>query len=631
MAKLSLIVDSAAAEQALRNFARTTDGVTTAVDKTAGSMTRIVRSLAAVGLAYKTYDLARESLRIADAADRTARLFNVAFGGMAQEAGRWAKATAGALRMQEDEVRRAAARFQIMFENMGLGAETAAQMARDLTELGGVFQRLDTEALPKIESGMVGYTRSLRDLGIVIQDTQVQQYALQKGWIEQGQTLSDSGRAYVTYRLILEQTGKALEAVSDIQQTYGEQTRRLGVNIAETKQAIGEGLTPVVTRALETINSALEANMSHVKRWARDFKEGIEIVGTALRKLQDENQTELAARWSRLSANMQRAVARAYESERGEPVGYRNIAAPGVMGGAAAPVWQRVSDPAYLQRLIESYEHAWYGATSPERAAAAGRAAAAPAPAVAEGAAGVQFVNTEQAERVLRNLQFQYELLRMSNAEREAALALQDAAITKSHALAAAIEQEAKRLYEARRLRDLADDIGNAWGTALERIVFMAGKAGEAVRALAEDIARAVLRYTVVQPIASAISTGIMTMFTKPGMGSEGTGGYHQYHAGALVGYDAASRRSVDPLLFVGAPRLHGGLFPGEYPAVLQRGETVLPVGARPNVMVNITNNSAAPVTASAQDIQVDWRRMVLNVVLEDQQTNGPITRGFRR
>jgi hypothetical protein len=50
-------------------------------------------------------------------------------------------------------------------------------------------------------------------------------------------------------------------------------------------------------------------------------------------------------------------------------------------------------------------------------------------------------------------------------------------------------------------------------------------------------------------------------------------------HAGGLVGYDAFPRRSVAAGLFAGAPRLHGGLRSGEFPAILERGEQVVPRG----------------------------------------------------
>lgn len=48
------------------------------------------------------------------------------------------------------------------------------------------------------------------------------------------------------------------------------------------------------------------------------------------------------------------------------------------------------------------------------------------------------------------------------------------------------------------------------------------------------------------------------------------------FHKGGRVDGSGAAR-SVPAAMFIGAPRLHGGLAPDEYPAILQRGETVIP------------------------------------------------------
>lgn len=87
-------------------------------------------------------------------------------------------------------------------------------------------------------------------------------------------------------------------------------------------------------------------------------------------------------------------------------------------------------------------------------------------------------------------------------------------------------------------------------------------------------------------------NSGIMGLFGKlfggdfaGGVGSSNwfTSGaalsVNAYHSGGVVGFDHVAQRMVSPALFRNAPRLHGGLSPDEYPAILQRGETVTPKG----------------------------------------------------
>ncbi|MEX2450084.1 MAG: hypothetical protein WD407_04445, partial [Rhodospirillales bacterium] len=51
------------------------------------------------------------------------------------------------------------------------------------------------------------------------------------------------------------------------------------------------------------------------------------------------------------------------------------------------------------------------------------------------------------------------------------------------------------------------------------------------------------------------------------------------FHGGGVVGETAGPGRAVPAAAFVGAPRLHNGLAPDEFPAILQRGEEVIPRG----------------------------------------------------
>jgi hypothetical protein len=48
------------------------------------------------------------------------------------------------------------------------------------------------------------------------------------------------------------------------------------------------------------------------------------------------------------------------------------------------------------------------------------------------------------------------------------------------------------------------------------------------------------------------------------------------FHGGGIVGTDSAPTRSIPSLAFAGAPRLHQGFAPDEFPAILQKGERVL-------------------------------------------------------
>src|SRR5690606_33483814 len=76
-------------------------------------------------------------------------------------------------------------------------------------------------------------------------------------------------------------------------------------------------------------------------------------------------------------------------------------------------------------------------------------------------------------------------------------------------------------------------------------------------------------------------------------------------HRGGVAGRDGYGHgRKVSPLAFANAPRMHeggiAGLRPGEVPAILQRGEVVLPRGAQMGGSQQIVIN--APINAPGAD-----------------------------
>ncbi|MBN8978010.1 MAG: phage tail length tape measure family protein [Rhizobiales bacterium] len=138
------------------------------------------------------------------------------------------------------------------------------------------------------------------------------------------------------------------------------------------------------------------------------------------------------------------------------------------------------------------------------------------------------------------------------------------------------------------------------------------------------------LGWSGVSAAQSMSATGFSTMTT---------GGL--FHSGGLVGNPATSR-SVDPAVFHGAPRYHGGgiagLMPDEVPAILQRGERVIPRGQSAGGNVSITINGAPGTPKITQqdrpngdrDIMIDFANAVKDVMVEDAATDGRASRAMQ-
>jgi hypothetical protein len=124
-------------------------------------------------------------------------------------------------------------------------------------------------------------------------------------------------------------------------------------------------------------------------------------------------------------------------------------------------------------------------------------------------------------------------------------------------------------------------------------------KLGDLVQSIEQDILRMFIRQQITGPIAGALGNIVQ------GSGGDIFGSIFGslFHDGGVVGASSVASRSVPAYMFAGAPRFHNGLMPDEFPAILQKGETVLPKNSKMGGN-NITFNITTPNAQSFMDSQ---------------------------
>jgi len=104
--------------------------------------------------------------------------------------------------------------------------------------------------------------------------------------------------------------------------------------------------------------------------------------------------------------------------------------------------------------------------------------------------------------------------------------------------------------------------------------------AGEAFRNMLDRVIDGMIDLALQAMFAQKGLGGVIGALLGGGGGQFGIasgGGIGLFHKGGIVGRTNVQKRRVSPALFANAPRLHNGLMPGEFPAILQRGEMVIP------------------------------------------------------
>lgn len=103
------------------------------------------------------------------------------------------------------------------------------------------------------------------------------------------------------------------------------------------------------------------------------------------------------------------------------------------------------------------------------------------------------------------------------------------------------------------------------------------------INAMIRDLLRMAAYQNITRPLFGGISGAIGNLFgggtTGPHIGAGGTTAFGM-HGGGIAGQDSSFTRILPGGLFSHAPRLHSGLMPDEFPAILQKGEAVIPKDA---------------------------------------------------
>jgi len=178
---------------------------------------------------------------------------------------------------------------------------------------------------------------------------------------------------------------------------------------------------------------------------------------------------------------------------------------------------------------------------------------------------------------------------------------------------------------------NLADVLAEGAIDAFDAFIDGSKKAGEAFRDFAKDTLSWLTKIILRQILLNAV----MGIF--PSLGKANTGGTVSAAMAASVGHkgmvagEPAPIRFVDPYVFANAKRLHSGLAPDEIPAILQKGETVLPKGQGINLEVDVINETGVPMEGEEGQTRFDGEKYVTDIHLTKLMTSRSYRQANRR
>lgn len=205
------------------------------------------------------------SIKMASDMAETQNKVSVAFGDSSKDVMDWSKTSIMSMGLAQQSALDAAALFGDMGTSMGLARKDAADMSMGLTQLGAdlaSFKNIDTkQAMQALAGVFTGETESLKMLGVVMTETNLEAFALSKGIKKKAQEMSEAEKINLRYAFILNATKNAQGDFARTSDGAANQMRMFGESMKELGVQLGTLVLPLFTKVINFTNGIIKGFM----------------------------------------------------------------------------------------------------------------------------------------------------------------------------------------------------------------------------------------------------------------------------------------------------------------------------------------------------------------------------------
>lgn len=277
---------------------RTSEGIKTSFTGIGSTVKKIGLGMAAVFGFHELVDFGKECLELGSDLAEVQNVVDVTFPNMTKEIDAFAKSAASNFGLSETMAKKFAGTFGSMAEAFGFSEKQAAKMATELTGLSGdvasFYNISQDEAYTKLKSVFTGETESLKDLGVVMTQTALEEFAMNEGMGESIAKMSEAEKVALRLAFVQDKLSNADGDFARTSESWANQTRILSLQFDSLKASLGQGFINVFTPIIRQIN----ALMAKLVELAGAFKSFTEMLmgGSSSGEVDDTAKAAAAAK-----------------------------------------------------------------------------------------------------------------------------------------------------------------------------------------------------------------------------------------------------------------------------------------------------------------------------------------------
>lgn len=223
-----------------------------------GMLGKIGKAALAAFSVKAVVDFTKSCLELGSNLAEVQNVVDVTFGNLNSEVDEFAKNAIDQFGLGQTVTKKYVGTFGAMAKAFNFNNQAALEMSKTLTGLVGdvaSFYNLSSdEAFTKLKSVFTGETETLKDLGIVMTQNALDQYALANGYGKTTSAMSEQEKTALRYQFVLDKLSLAQGDFARTSDSWANQTRVLSLRFDELKATLGQGFINLFTPIVQGIN-----------------------------------------------------------------------------------------------------------------------------------------------------------------------------------------------------------------------------------------------------------------------------------------------------------------------------------------------------------------------------------------
>lgn len=202
------------------------------------------------------------SIRAASDLEEMQSKMSVVFGDLEEDIVEWSETHAKEVNRSAHQLQEYATSLQDTFVPMGFARDEAASMSKEMTELAidlASFNNMaEADAMRKLEAGLIGNHRALRDFGVAINNSTLEQELMNQGMAESVQKASEQEKMMARLAIIQRSTSDAQGDAARTSESFANKMRGLRAQADELAAQLGEHLLPMTSSLIDRISAGIK-------------------------------------------------------------------------------------------------------------------------------------------------------------------------------------------------------------------------------------------------------------------------------------------------------------------------------------------------------------------------------------